>query len=235
MYSVHWSARALCASSMALGILSVSSATSQYQALTQLNDALSVRMWLSYGKPTRIQITRSITDGSWTRRNVNKYSGYSPFDQFPLESSITALKVVSLPRYLLNVAVILFLLGFGLHYLFLWRENTEDVGIPSRNVFLIFFMTTGTIGLYFISLMSFRSDDEQKRSNDFSVARHRDSIEKSLAVRQLQDDLKKCQELLAQLTSQDQRAARTPTSNVHTVPQSRTPSTCSGATQVPPV
>ena len=51
--SVHWSCQALFISSMILGILPVTMATSQQRAVGQLNDALTVRLWLSRGRPTR--------------------------------------------------------------------------------------------------------------------------------------------------------------------------------------
>jgi hypothetical protein len=51
MYTVHWSARALCITSMLLGVLSVTMATSQQQAVAMLNNPTSIRLWLSRGRP----------------------------------------------------------------------------------------------------------------------------------------------------------------------------------------
>lgn len=86
---------------MILGILSVTMATSQQQAVGQLNDALTVRLWVSRGRPTRYftefldVAERFFPDRHADPRNENKYHR-SVFEELPLESSMTSLKIVAL-------------------------------------------------------------------------------------------------------------------------------------------
>lgn len=49
----------------------------------------------------------------------DKYGKVEGFQRLPLESSISALKAIVLPRHLLDLAVLVFLVGFGLYVLFL--------------------------------------------------------------------------------------------------------------------
>ncbi|KAF7511400.1 hypothetical protein GJ744_004589 [Endocarpon pusillum] len=79
MNAVHWSAQGFCASSMILGILSVIMATSQHQEVGQLNDVLTVRLWLSRGRPTRYVGQPQLPE------THHKYQKIQPFGQLPLK------------------------------------------------------------------------------------------------------------------------------------------------------
>ena len=79
---------------MILGALSVTMANSQQQAVGKLNDALTVRLWLSRGRPTRYFL---VPGRHADPRNENKYH-QSVFKELPLESSMTSLKIVAMPR-----------------------------------------------------------------------------------------------------------------------------------------
>lgn len=51
-------------------------------------------------------------------REQDKYKDIKPFKSLPLESSVCVLKAVATSRILLEVAVLVFMVGFGLYLLF---------------------------------------------------------------------------------------------------------------------
>src|SRR6202044_893241 len=79
-------------------------------------------------------------------RNENKYHR-SVFEELPLESSMTSLKIVALPRHLLDLAVTLYIIGFGLYALFLWLDDINQLGTAYRNIFIVFIITVGLFGM----------------------------------------------------------------------------------------
>jgi hypothetical protein len=173
----HWSARALLSCSMALGILSVVYATTQQQTVAMLNSPLEIRLWLSRGRVDRLQ-----------------HDYQMPYRLLPLESSVATVKQFGLPSLLLKVAVLLYLVGFGIYILFAWLNNVEKKGTDSRNVFICFVITLGVISINQILLTVYRFIDEQKRIKDFSLDRAED-FAKPYSQQQLEAWLKAIQEL----------------------------------------
>jgi hypothetical protein len=149
MDDIHWTVRALCASSMVFGILSVTSATSLNRQVGRLNSALEVRLWLSRGKP--------------------RVKNCEPYSLMPLESSISALKISEIPNLLLDLAVVLFLVGFGLYLLFSWLNHVEQSGLAYRNVFIVFVITVGVSCVYYFTWVVVRILDAEKRSEEFEL------------------------------------------------------------------
>jgi hypothetical protein len=173
----HWTARALLSCSMALGILSVVYATSQQQTVAMLNSPLEIRLWLSRGRLDRLQ-----------------HDYQMPYRLLPLESSVATVKQFGLPSLLLKVAVLLYLVGFGIYILFSWLNNVEQKGSDSRNVFVCFVVTLGVISINQILLTVYGFIDEQKRTKDFSLDRAED-FAKPFSQQQLEAWLKAIQEL----------------------------------------
>ncbi|KIW53446.1 hypothetical protein PV05_09020 [Exophiala xenobiotica] len=111
MDSTHWSSRALLSCSMILGVLSVVSAASQQQHIAVLNKAFDIRMWLSRGKT-----------------ELDKRHYRRPFSHLPLESSVAAMNLLYMPKVLLNLAVLLYTIGFGIYLLYSWIYHAERDG-----------------------------------------------------------------------------------------------------------
>src|SRR4051812_15173074 len=130
MGQVHWTARAFLSASMVFGILSVIAATSQHGIVGLMNDPLRIRLWLSRGK---VSLAHS------AERGPEAYP--SPYDKFPLESSVSAFLVTELPRLLLNIAGFLYLAGFGLFLIFSWREAVPSAVMDYRNIFIFFIVS----------------------------------------------------------------------------------------------
>ncbi|MCJ1280910.1 hypothetical protein MMC26_000227 [Xylographa opegraphella] len=151
----HWTARALLSCSMALGILSVISATSQQQRASMLNNPLEIRLWLSRGQPTTERLQRY----PW------------PFSVLPLESSASAVKQFALPKVLLNLAVLLYLLGFGIYLLFCWLENVESPTSDYRNIFIVFVTTLGVHYVYQVVLEMLSFVDQRNAAKDYDLDR----------------------------------------------------------------
>jgi hypothetical protein len=91
-------------------------------------------------------------------RNENKYH-QSVFKELPLESSMTSLKMVALPKHLLHIAVTLYIIGFGLYALFLWLDDINQSGTAYRNIFIVFIITVGLFVIYFTMLQSFKTEN----------------------------------------------------------------------------
>lgn len=142
---------------MVLGVASVATATRQHQTVGMLNSPLDIRLWLSRGRPTLY------------RNSIDKYTKVEGFQGLPLESSISALKATALPGHLLDQAVRVFLVGFGLYVLLLWLSNPDESGESYRNVFIIFILTVGIYVIYDSFVALARILDDYKRNMDFST------------------------------------------------------------------
>lgn len=184
---------------MVCGIFAVSIATSAYQKLSQLNNALQIRLWLSRGRPTDGNESRTsqdiISSAAHIRRHP-KYIGLPPFDRMPLESSISVLKVVSLPRYLLDLSVWLFIAAFGLYWLFTWLENIDTSGVGDRNAFIAFTIAVGLVTIYILGIRLGQANDEKKKTMDLAKS----SVmiaDKALAIRELEAEIKELQKDLS--------------------------------------
>lgn len=230
MYTVHWSARAFCVASMILGVLSVMMATSQQHALAMLNNPTSIRLWLSRGRPKAYDfkgplgdhvmpitvlelpyfLENRIRDQGQRRRHVelvtnwreqDKYKGIKPFEGLPLESSISVLKAVAMPRHLLKVAVLVFMVGFGLYLLFQWVEDMGSQPVANRNVFSVFIISVGTFVLYYSYIISNMVDNQAKKAKEFDLL-DLGGPHKPAALEELEKDLEEVQERMKTLKEQ---------------------------------
>ena len=138
---------------MALGILSVFSATSQQQKISMLNNPLEIRLWLSRGRPS----VERLLHYHW------------PFSVLPLESSVSAVKQFALPKVLLNLAVFLYLLGFGIYLLFSWLENVEPPSSDYRNIFIVFVASLGVHYIYQVVLEMLSFVDQRNGAQDYDL------------------------------------------------------------------
>ncbi|KIW24117.1 uncharacterized protein PV07_09849 [Cladophialophora immunda] len=156
MDSTHWSARALLTCSMILGVLSVVFAASQQSDIGMLNKPLDIRLFLSRGK---VELEK---------RHYRK-----PFILLPLESSVAALKQFDLPKVVLNMAVLLYIIGLGIYLLYSWLYHVEPDGGRNdfRNIFIAFAATVGVVYLYVIVIGGLAYADNRKRTEDFDLDR----------------------------------------------------------------
>jgi hypothetical protein len=143
---------------MVFGILSVVSATSQHRVIGLLNGPLALRLWLSKGA----------TEIDHRPGGAREYP--SPYDSLPLESSTSASLVTQFPGALLNLAVFLYLVGFGLYLIFSWREAVPGSGSDYRNIFIAFIVAVGLSVLYYISVSVKRILEAKTRFDDFGVS-----------------------------------------------------------------
>lgn len=182
--AVHWSARACCSSSMVLGVASVVTAAGQHRTVGMLNSPLDIRLWLSRGRPKSYRDFRDIPKNFKSYSdllhipkifikpfdiNTDKYDHVRGFQRLPLESSISALKETALPRHLLDLAVLVFLVGFGLYVLFLWLFNVDESGQSYRNVFIVFVITVGIHVIYDSLVKLARILDDDIRNSEFNT------------------------------------------------------------------
>lgn len=176
MYETHWSARALLVSSMALGILSVVSATTHQQAVGILNDPVSIRLWLSRGKTSFF-------------RDVDK----SPFKSLPLDCSVPKLKSIGLPQLSLNISVILYFVGFGLYFLFLWVQKANGDVLGNRNIFIVFVALSTVSFAYATGLWVAQLSDEKRTMKENNLDGE-ESVAKWKAYQQLENSLQGLQQ-----------------------------------------
>lgn len=101
---------------------------------------------------------------------LGKYTNLQGFRGLPLESSLSALKAVALPRHLLDLAVILFMVGIGLYELFCWKQDAGNDGIGYRNVFIVFVIALGLWVIYDLGLSIARIADGDKRNSEFDMS-----------------------------------------------------------------
>ncbi|KAH0839112.1 hypothetical protein AYO21_04705 [Fonsecaea monophora] len=158
MDSTHWTARALLTCSMILGVLSVIFAASQQSDMGMLNKPLDIRLFLSRGKAVPTQ---------------RGYRYRKPFALLPLESSVAALKQFDLPKVVLNLAVLLYIVGVGVYLLYAWLYRVEPAGGRDdfRNVFIAFAATVGVVYLYVAVVGALAYADNRKRTEDFDLDR----------------------------------------------------------------
>lgn len=220
MYTVHWSARALCIVSMILGVLSTTMATSQQYVLAMLNSPTLIRLWLSRGRPTAYKIKGPFGEqvlpvsyfdialtaigskivrvrGQGRQREVptdwrqrDKYTNIEQFKGLPLESSICSLKAVAMPRLLLKVAVLVFMFGIWLYLLFRLVEDIGNAG--NRNVFIVFVASGGVFVLYYSSIVGNMVDNQAKKFEEFDLS-NLGGPHNTVALEELEKDLEEVQ------------------------------------------
>lgn len=161
-----------------------------------MNNAQDIRIWLSCGKADR-GLQQAETD-FW--KFVARLQGGAieydpPYDLFPLESSMAAQMKIQLPSMLLQLAIFLYLTGFGVYLLFYWVEDASPShkSADYQPIFIVYISTVLLILLYFGSLSTFNEVDQQKRQADFEL----DSISlgKPISQRQLDRWLNVIQEM----------------------------------------
>jgi hypothetical protein len=141
---------------MALGVLSLSCATSLYRQVSRLQTPLQIRLWLSRGMSRRLYLP--------------------PFNMFPLESSISALQISEVPGTLLNLSVMIYLIGFGLYLLYSWLNDIPDGATDNRNVFIFFVVTVGLFTAYYQCFSIARILDASRTRHDFDLIPTKDFV-----------------------------------------------------------
>jgi len=141
---------------MALGVLSLSCATSLNRQVTRLQTPLQIRLWLS--------------------RGISKRHYPPPFNMFPLESSISALQISEVPGTLLNLSIMIYLIGFGLYLLYSWLNNIPDGATDNRNVFIFFVVTVGLFATYYQCFSIARILDASRTRHDFDLIPSKDFV-----------------------------------------------------------
>jgi hypothetical protein len=71
-----------------------------------------------------------------------------------LWSSMTSLKIVALPRHLLDLAITLYIIGFG----------------NQSGIFIVFIITVGLFAIYYLTLLqTFKTENEGKKAEEFDL------------------------------------------------------------------
>ena len=170
---------------MAVGILSVTYATYQQTVIGMMNNAQEIRIWLSCGKADRGPKEARTDFWKFIARIQGGSIEYDPpYSLFPLESSMAAQMKIQLPNTLLQLAIFLYLTGFGLYVLFAWVEEAIPPSLDYRGIFIVYMITVGLAFSYFWTLSVFNQVDQQKRQQDFEL----DSTELKRPDSQLQLD-----------------------------------------------
>lgn len=168
-----------------LGILSVTTTASQQHHVGMLNNPLAIRLWLSRGQPP-------------SDRYLDTEPDHQPFNIIPLESSVAAIKLNSLPRRQLQIAVFLFIIGFLLFCLFSWLEGITDAPQDWRNIFIATLAVVVLASAYHAILKIAHVNDERKWTQDFDL-KSRGSYEQPYYLEKLKRDLQRVQNLAAEM------------------------------------
>ena len=173
---------------MILGSLSVIKAAGLHQQIGILNSPLFIRLWLSRGRQEDYSLLvlspflprfglksakQPTPHNSPSKEPASeaKPSSKSEFEALPLQSSVSALKLVAMPRALLNVALLFFVVGFLLYVLLMWVEDVNSRPSDSRNTFIVLVIV---ISIYILCdgvLRAARALDQAKRHRDFGNTR----------------------------------------------------------------
>lgn len=180
---------------MVLGVLSVTTATKQHFAVVMLKSPLDVRLWMSRGKPTR---RRRREDSGFIPsyeevHPLDKYRGLDDFLPLQLESSIATLKAVALPRHLLDLSVVVFMVGIGLYELSGWKTTPSPRGTAYRNVFIVFIVTILAYLAYHALILVGAAHDSKKKDDEFGTGSLRGAWGESHQLSDLRDGLTKVQ------------------------------------------
>ena len=159
--------------------MSVVFASSRQQHIGMLNNALSIRLWLSRGKV-----------------ELDKRKYRMPFNRLPLESSVAVLKQFNMPKVILRLAVILYTVGFGIYLLYAWLYRVEPEGGPNdfRNIFIAFVATVGILYIYVVAVSFQAHTAARKRTADFRLDRST-TFAKPAEQRQLEEWLRILQDM----------------------------------------
>lgn len=156
MPDTHWSANALVTVSMALGVLSVSAATTLQNSVTKLSNHREIRLWLSKGSPSYVDYGQA-------------------YQTLFLESSAATIKLSESPMLLLNLAVVAYLLGFGLYLLYGWLNAVTEPATNFRNIFVFYVAVIGGVLGYIALLWGHRLLDKDRANLHFNLKRRFDT------------------------------------------------------------
>ena len=132
--------------------MSVISATSLQRQVAYLNSPLDIRLWLSSGLREQ---------GNFEGILFEARSSHKKEDML-LESSISALHASEAPHMFLQLALTLFLAGFGLYVLLSWIDDVEGARSDWRNAFLLFICVVGLACAHALVVRFFRGNDARR-------------------------------------------------------------------------
>lgn len=98
-----------------------------------------------------------------------KYEDLEDFETLALESSMSTLKAVALPRHLLDLSVVLFMVGIGLYELSGWKNYPGFRGTAYRDVFIVFIVTILTYLIYHTLILIGAAYDTNKKDDEFGT------------------------------------------------------------------
>ncbi|KAL6246805.1 hypothetical protein RBB50_006112 [Rhinocladiella similis] len=101
-----------------------------------------------------------------------------------------------MPKVLLNLAVLLYTIGFGIYLLYAWIYHVESDGGRNdfRNIFISFVATVGAVYVIVFVVDMFAFVDERKRIADFDLNRTT-TFAKPVSQKQLEEWLLTLQDM----------------------------------------
>jgi hypothetical protein len=95
---------------------------------------------------------------------------------FSLESSMSALAIPEMPETLLNIAVVMYMIGFGLYLLYSWLNNIGGAGKDNRSVFVFLVSTVAFYAACWQGFSFARDLDASRTSSDFELTPSEDFV-----------------------------------------------------------
>lgn len=103
-----------------------------------------------------------------------------------------------MPRLLLEVAVSVFIVGFGLYLLFQWVEDMGGQPAANRKVFIVSIISFGIFVLYYSCIVSNMVDNQAKKAKEFDLL-DLGGPHKPAALEELEKDLEEVQKRMKTL------------------------------------
>ena len=168
---------------MTVGVFSTIRAANLQQHISLLNDALSIRLWFSCG-------INSFQDPVISNL-PNESTAVCP-----LIASLSASESIRLPSRLLNLALILYVVGFGLFLLFRWTDGAKSTNTKKddQDIFVFLSCMTTTLLVVFFVLWWFRKKDATSVSYFSRVEKYPASETAEKKFKELNGRLASCQE-----------------------------------------
>lgn len=120
----------------------------------------------------------------------DKYHRLYDFSFLQLESSVATLKSVALPRHLLDLSVVLFMVGIGLYELSGWKKNTNPGGTAYRNVFVVFIVTICAYVVYQTLIIVGMAYDAKKKDDELGTGSLREVLHLSSDLKAFRESLR---------------------------------------------
>ncbi|KAM0711586.1 hypothetical protein Q7P35_000952 [Cladosporium inversicolor] len=118
--------------------------------------------------------------------------GLDDFLPLQLESSIATLKAVALPRHLLDLSVVLFMIGIGLYEFPGYKtQPNRPRGMAYRKVLIVFIATTLAYLIYHALILLGAVYDTKKKDDEFGTSSLRGAWGESPELRDLRGGLNK--------------------------------------------